>query len=82
MRLLPGALGCGDSDADESFSTGSGFLEYPQYTRPADFRGWKVPEVLLSGDHEKVEEWRRNEALLETESRRPDLLKRKNLTED
>ena len=77
IRLLPGALGCGDSDADESFSTESGFLEYPQYTRPAVFRNWKVPEVLLSGDHEKVEEWRRQEALLETMSSRPDLLEKK-----
>ena len=77
IRLLPGALGCGDSDADESFSTESGFLEYPQYTRPAEFRGWRVPEVLLSGNHEKVELWRREQALLETAGKRPDLLEKK-----
>ena len=66
-----------DSDADESFSTESGLLEYPQYTRPAEFRGWQVPEVLLSGDHEKVEKWRREQALLETAGKRPDLLEKK-----
>ena len=82
VRLLPGALGCGDSDADESFSTESGFLEYPQYTRPAEFRGWKVPDVLLSGHHERVEEWRRNEAFLETARKRPDLLEKKSNSED
>ncbi|MBQ9336299.1 MAG: tRNA (guanosine(37)-N1)-methyltransferase TrmD, partial [Lentisphaeria bacterium] len=54
-----------------------GFLEYPQYTRPAEFRGWRVPEVLLSGNHEKVEEWRREQALLETAGKRPDLLEKK-----
>ena len=51
VRLMPGALGCDASDVDESFSTESGFLEYPQYTRPADFRGWTVPDVLLSRNH-------------------------------
>ena len=73
VRLLPGALGCDESDADESFSTESGFLEYPQYTRPAEFRGWKVPDVLLSGNHALIEKWRRNEAFLETLRIRPDL---------
>ena len=73
VRLLPGALGCDESDADESFSTESGFLEYPQYTRPAEFRSWKVPDVLLSGNHALIEKWRRNEAFLETMRRRPDL---------
>ncbi len=73
VRLLPGALGCDESDADESFSTESGFLEYPQYTRPAEFRSWKVPDVLLSGNHALIEKWRRNEAFLETLRRRPDL---------
>ena len=73
VRLLPGALGCEESDADESFSTESGFLEYPQYTRPAEFRGWKVPDVLLSGNHALIEKWKRNEAFLETLRTRPDL---------
>ena len=82
VRLLPGALGCGDSDADESFSTESGFLEYPQYTRPADFRGWKVPEVLLSGNHALIEKWRRDEAFQETMRKRPDLLKKELKSED
>ncbi len=82
VRLLPGALGCGDSDADESFSAESGFLEYPQYTRPAEFRGWKVPEVLLSGNHALIEKWRRDEAFLETLKNRPDLLKKELKSED
>ena len=78
VRLMPGALGC-----DESFSTESGFLEYPQYTRPADFRGWTVPDVLLSGNHALIEKWRRNEAFLETLRRRPDLaLKNESKSED
>lgn len=54
-RLLPGALGCGESGEDESFSTEDGVLEYPQYTRPAKFRSWEVPEILVSGDHGKIE---------------------------
>jgi tRNA (guanine37-N1)-methyltransferase len=73
-RLLPGVLGNEDSAAEDSFS--GGLLEYPQYTRPADFRGWPVPEVLRSGDHGAVAEWRRTEALLRTAARRPDLLER------
>ncbi|MCP4434249.1 MAG: tRNA (guanosine(37)-N1)-methyltransferase TrmD [Actinomycetia bacterium] len=71
-RLLPEVMGNDDSAADESFS--HGLLEYPQYTRPADFRGWEVPEVLRSGDHGRVERWRRAKALERTVSRRPDLL--------
>jgi tRNA (guanine37-N1)-methyltransferase len=71
-RLLPGVLGNEDSARDDSFS--SGLLEYPQYTRPADFRGWAVPEVLRSGDHGAVETWRRTQALLRTAERRPDLI--------
>jgi tRNA (guanine37-N1)-methyltransferase len=71
-RLLPGVLGNEDSARDDSFS--SGLLEYPQYTRPADFRGWAVPEVLRSGDHGAVDAWRRTQALLRTAERRPDLL--------
>ena len=73
-RLVPGVLGNEVSVEDESFSTG--LLEYPQYTRPADFRGWEVPEVLRSGDHGRVEHWRRAEALRRTLDRRPDLLDR------
>ena len=83
VRLMPGALGCDESDVDESFSTESGFLEYPQYTRPADFRGWTVPDVLLSGNHALIEKWRRNEAFLEPLRRRPDLaLKNESKSED
>ena len=71
-RLLPGALGDDASSHDESFS--AGLLEYPQYTRPADFRGMKVPEILLSGNHAEIEKWRREQARLRTKERRPDLL--------
>lgn len=71
-RLLPGVLGDPKSAEDESFS--GGLLEYPQYTRPAEYRGMRVPEVLLSGDHEAVEDWRRGEAVRRTRERRPDLL--------
>jgi tRNA (guanine37-N1)-methyltransferase len=71
-RLLPGVLGNEDSAVHESFS--DGLLEYPQYTRPAEFRGWAVPEVLRSGDHGAVHAWRRVEALVRTAARRPDLL--------
>jgi len=73
-RLLPGVLGDDDSSRDESFS--DGLLEYPQYTRPADFRGMKVPDVLLSGNHAEIAKWRREQAQLRTAARRPDLLKR------
>ncbi len=71
VRLLPGALGDEESCADESFS--HGLLEYPQYTRPREFRGEKVPDVLLSGDHARIEEYRREQALRRTRLRRPDL---------
>jgi tRNA (guanine37-N1)-methyltransferase len=73
-RLRPDVLGNEDSAADESFS--DGLLEYPQYTRPAEFRGWAVPAVLRSGDHGAVAAWRRTQALLDTAARRPDLLER------
>jgi tRNA (guanine37-N1)-methyltransferase len=73
-RLRPEVLGNEDSAADESFS--DGLLEYPQYTRPASFRGWEVPAVLRSGDHGAVAAWRRTQALLRTAARRPDLLER------
>ena len=72
-RLLPGALGDDQSSHDESFS--AGMLEYPHYTRPAEFRGMKVPEVLLSGHHAEIEKWRREQSLRRTKERRPDLLK-------
>ena len=72
MRLRPGVLGNDQSTGDESFATG--LLEYPQYTRPASFRGWEVPEVLRSGDHGKVDRWRRAHALARTLRRRPDLI--------
>ena len=73
IRMLPGVLGNEMSADDESFS--SGLLEYPQYTRPREFRGHSVPEVLLSGDHAKILEWRRAKSLERTKKRRPDLLK-------
>lgn len=71
-RLLPGVLGNEMSAVTDSFSTG--LLEYPHYTRPAEFRGWKVPDILLSGHHANVADWRRKEALRRTWQRRPDLL--------
>jgi tRNA (guanine37-N1)-methyltransferase len=71
-RLLPGVLGDDESALDESFS--SGLLEYPQYTRPAEFRGQRVPEVLLSGNHAEIARWRAAQARLRTKERRPDLL--------
>jgi tRNA (guanine37-N1)-methyltransferase len=70
--LLPGVLGDDQSAADESFSRG--LLEYPHYTRPAEFRGWKVPDVLISGNHSEIEKWRREQARRRTRERRPDLL--------
>jgi len=72
VRLLPGGLGDENSSKDESFS--ENFLEYPHYTRPADYNGMKVPDVLLSGDHEKIKEWRKKEALKLTKKKRPDLI--------
>ena len=72
-RMLPGVLGDEQSSQDESFSHGT--LEYPHYTRPADFRGMKVPDVLLSGNHAAIEKWRREQAKARTKERRPDLLK-------
>ena len=71
VRLLPGAVGHEDSVKDESFSTG--LLEYPQYTRPREFRGLGVPEVLIGGDHARIEAWRREQAEQRTRGRRPDL---------
>ena len=71
-RLIPGVLGDDESASDESFS--HGLLEYPHYTRPAEFRGMKVPEVLMSGNHAEIEKWRREQARVRTKNRRPDLL--------
>jgi len=73
VRLLPGALGHEQSAADESFT--GGLLEAPQYTRPAEFRGWKVPDVLLSGNHAEIANWRKHQALKRTKKDRPDLLR-------
>ncbi len=80
VRLLPGALGDEGSSKDDSFS--EGLLEYPQYTRPEVFRDMKVPDVLLSGDHAKIAEWRRQQALERTKKWRPDLLETKPGPED
>lgn len=79
-RLMPGVLGGEQSALEESFS--EGLLEYPQYTRPAEFRGWKVPEVLLSGHHGEIARWRRLQSLKRTLERRPDLLAKADLSED
>ncbi|MGE5326108.1 MAG: tRNA (guanosine(37)-N1)-methyltransferase TrmD [Deltaproteobacteria bacterium] len=87
-RLIPGALGNEESSAQDSFNTleseagrgrekaaeGAGLLDFPHYTRPADFRGWKVPEILLSGNHQEIRQWRRRRSLEKTWRRRPDLL--------
>jgi tRNA (guanine37-N1)-methyltransferase len=72
VRLLPGTLGHEQSADDDSFS--DGLLEAPQYTRPADYRGWKVPEVLLSGNHAEIAKWRKEQAIKRTRENRPDLL--------
>ena len=76
VRLLEGALGDEDSAKDDSFS--EGLLEYPHYTRPEVFRGMKVPDILLSGDHAKIAEWRRRQSLERTRKWRPDLLENDN----
>lgn len=78
VRLLPGVLGNEESPVLDSFSTG--LLEHPHYTRPANFRGMKVPEVLLSGNHKKIEEWRKKQSLKRTFERRPDLLENYSLS--
>ena len=79
VRLLPGALGHPESAEEESFE--NGILEYPQYTRPSEYRGIKVPEVLLSGNHAEIEQWRRQQALERTRDRRGDLLENRELQE-
>jgi tRNA (guanine37-N1)-methyltransferase len=78
-RLIPEVLGDPTGAEDDSHSMG--LLEYPHYTRPPEFRGWKVPEILLSGDHAKIEKWRREQALLRTYNKRPDMLEKKELSE-
>jgi tRNA (guanine37-N1)-methyltransferase len=78
-RLIPGALGDPEGAWDDSYATG--LLEYPHYTRPPEFQGWGVPEVLLSGDHARIARWRRQQALLRTRQRRPDLLQKADLSE-
>ena len=79
-RLVPGVIGRRESAEDESFTTG--LLEYPQYTRPEEFRGMRVPNVLLSGHHGEVMRWRRQQSLLRTKARRPDLLEHADLSDD
>jgi tRNA (guanine37-N1)-methyltransferase len=79
-RLLPDVLGDPTGAQDDSHA--SGLLEYPHYTRPPEFQGWKVPDVLLSGDHAKIDKWRREQSLLRTYKKRPDLLEKAPLTEE
>lgn len=80
VRLLPGILGNSMSAVEESFS--DGLLEYPQYTRPADYEGQKVPDILLSGNHGKIDEWRHYQALKATYIHRPDMLKNRNFSKE
>jgi tRNA (guanine37-N1)-methyltransferase len=79
-RLIPGALGDPEGAWDDSHATG--LLEYPHYTRPPEFRHWRVPDILLSGDHARIARWRRQQALLRTKQRRPDLLQKANLSDN
>jgi tRNA (guanine37-N1)-methyltransferase len=79
-RLIPGVLGDPNGATDDSHA--SGLLEYPHYTRPPEFRGWKVPGILLSGDHARLAKWRREQSLLRTLERRPDLLQKADLSEE
>ncbi len=78
VRLIPEVLGCADSGKEESFE--EGLLEYPQYTRPRNFKGHRVPEVLISGDHEKIRAWRRRQSLIKTAERRPELVRKNRLS--
>jgi len=78
-RLIPGVLGNSESVADDSFA--EGLLEYPHYTRPVEYRGWRVPDVLLSGNHKEIALWRRRESLKRTWERRPDLLDKTDLSD-
>jgi tRNA (guanine37-N1)-methyltransferase len=79
VRRLPGTLGSADSLLEESHS--DGLLEYPQYTRPAEFRGWRVPDILLSGNHGEIARWRRQQRIIRTAQRRPDLIDKAALSE-
>jgi tRNA (guanine37-N1)-methyltransferase len=79
-RLIPGVLGNTESAADDSFA--NGLLEYPHYTRPVEYRGWKVPDVLLSGNHREIDLWRRRASLKRTWKRRPDLLETMDLSDE
>jgi tRNA (guanine37-N1)-methyltransferase len=79
IRFIPGVVGSSDVHMEESFE--GGLLEYPQYTRPAEFRGMEVPEVLLSGNHARLTAWRREQSLIKTQKLRPDLLEAAELTE-
>jgi tRNA (guanine37-N1)-methyltransferase len=74
VRLIPGVLGDEQSSWDDSFSRGNRLLEFPQYTRPPEFREHRVPEILLSGDHGKIAQWRAEQSLMKTQQRRSDLL--------
>jgi len=78
VRLLPGVLGSEASPLDDSHTTG--LLEYPQYTRPAAYRGWSVPQILLSGNHAQITKWRREQSILRTLERRPELLDKATLS--
>jgi tRNA (guanine37-N1)-methyltransferase len=78
VRLIPGVLGSADSPVEESHT--SGLLEYPQYTRPPEYRGWSVPEVLLSGNHAAIRQWRREQSIVRTLTQRPDMLDKATLT--
>jgi len=80
VRLLPGVLGSENATADDSYATG--VLEYPQYTRPPVFRGWEVPAILLSGNHQEIARWRHEESIKRTRERRPDLLQKTRLPEE
>jgi tRNA (guanine37-N1)-methyltransferase len=80
VRLIPGVLGSQDSASSDSHS--DGLLEYPQYTRPQVYRGWSVPSILLSGNHNEIAQWRRRQAILRTARRRPDLLEKGNICEE
>ena len=80
VRLVPGALGSEDSTRDDSHA--AGLLEYPQYTRPPVYRGWAVPEVLLSGNHAQIAKWHREQSIIRTLERRPDLLEKANLSSE
>ena len=76
VRLMPGVVGKEESLEEESFSPPANGLEYPQYTRPAEYKDWKVPEVLLSGNHKKISQWRKEQAIKKTKKQRPDLIKK------